>query len=190
MNPYTAPEAPFSADADPAEPRWAWELRARHAVAERSVRQLRRINLLIALPFGLMAAMGLGILIGGPLDMGNGPIDRREAILLFVIGIGVSGLNVGTARGLERLIPWARWSEIVLSVVALINALRFLPEGLENGGPTGFWLFWVAIPVILSGVVLSTLLSPSARILFREDYQRALVATGRQPLRWDEDSPE
>jgi hypothetical protein len=92
-------------------------------------------------------------------------------LALTVFHVGCPALNIAIGVGLRRLRPWARWAEVILALLFLLICLLYTGDVLFNKKPLEWLLFTSAPGLIVVGLVLWTLLSPRASVVFSERYR-------------------
>jgi len=146
VNPYAPPRAHVQ-DVSGADSE-AEEIRQEHIKHETSVRS---IGILYYLSGGLMVVASLAMIAGSFSGQSKA----------FMMGMGVGYLAIGVlmlfvARGVRKLLPWARTTTIVLAAIGLL------------GFPLG---------TLLNGYILYLMLSKKGKRIFEADYKDIIEAT-------------
>jgi hypothetical protein len=176
-NPYAAPTVLDSPPIDENGLNRATELRSRHADAERRVRLAAWLNLFIGIPWGF-AAMIISIAWIADMDLRVPGLSKASSFpILLILTMFVSSLNIWIWHGLRRFSPSARRLDIALSILALLNTVRWIAVGLNQGVTGDFWLGRVSVPFTLAILILYLLTRRGTQAIFAPEYQRAVAQT-------------
>ncbi len=178
-NPYAAPEADFSPEAEGRElVDEAEQIRREYQKHEINVKS---IGLLYYLSAAFCVLMAVAFVLGGS-RMANreNPIGPG-GVSQFLVGLGIfvgliGGLNIAIGIGLRRLRSWSRWGAVIQTSLGLlmlgIRSLSLLASGHSPDELVGQLL-----AILLSVYVLSLLLSPKSPMIFSAEYQDVIAQT-------------
>lgn len=147
-NPYAPPKANVE-DIVPATSE-AEAIRREHIKHEASVRS---VGMLYYISGTLVFLVGVAMLVASLTR------TAEQSFLLTLLGIFyllLGGFSIYVARGLRKLLPWARTACIVLSVIGLL------------GFPIG---------TLISGYILYLMLAKKGKRIFESDYLGIVAAT-------------
>jgi len=160
-------------------------IRRHHLGRERSIRSIGLLCYLTAALAGLFAGVA-ALAAAGVIDVNRraDPASAGMQTLLFVAGIAIYGVVAGVSAamgfGLRRLQVWARWTMMVLSMLALLYLLMMaavLMAGvLPVPNPGGIAAFLLLFDVIL-GYVFYLLVTPRAGVVFSPEYREVIAKT-------------
>jgi hypothetical protein len=132
INPYAAPEGPIGAEGIPGSMDLAdaEALRRRYLNHEASVKAIGSLSLVGAVVLTVLSLVGFLAAAGVITDLGEGFRSVEADRLAMGLGGGVffvlACLNYAVGIGLRRLLPWARWTEVGLSSLAILFSCLLL----------------------------------------------------------------
>jgi hypothetical protein len=172
LNPYQPPKArleetllDLSHDLGEAE-----AIRRKYLSHEASVKSIGSLHFL-SVVYILVAFVAIALsnqLFGG----GVGSI-RFLAVLVYFLGL--LALNLAMGIGLRGLKPWARWTEVLLTILSICASLIFAgrPAAVRGGEAAGVIVFFTIIPAY----ILYLLLSKKGAVVFSPEYREIIDRT-------------
>jgi hypothetical protein len=110
------------------------------------------------------------------MELGGGQAEERGVLALtLLINVFSVALNGAVGYGLVNLLPWARWTAVVLYAIGLVGVLIVAVVLLMVAPPLG-----IALGVFgggIQGYILFLLLSPKGNVIFSDKYKRVIAAT-------------
>jgi hypothetical protein len=167
-NPYAAPKTDIGAAI--LEPGDAEAIRRTYIEHETTVKAVGSLHIVVA----ALAAFILGFAAVGVIFFSG---RRLPSDFVPSAGIGLFvgvGLNAALGLGLNRLRPWARWSDVVLSSIALVG-MGVLIASLVYLERPGRFIFIAGLLSLMPVYVLYLLLSRKGVMIFSDEY-RAIIA--------------
>jgi hypothetical protein len=184
LDPYAPPHAETAepdgpvSDLDPRRIPLAYLDRAH------TIKRIGWVNFLLAIIWA-PAAIGTSLmsLLMIVRALGLNPVDYQfprnmptgiEWVALTIFHVGSFALNVAVGIGLRRLRPWARGVEIAFAIVLLLICLTYACDVFVNRKPLALLLMTSVPGIILAGLGLLILLSPTTARIFSPPYRELI----------------
>jgi hypothetical protein len=173
-NPYAAPQAEIGTTAwdfglgdDEAE-----YIRRTHLNHEANIKSIGSLIIL----GGIFLTLGAVLIVSG---VGNNPGATTPLPTWVATLYGILGpVSIVLGVGLQRLQPWARWTQVVLAVLGMLGGvvntivtIRTQPQLSELIG------CFAVVGFLINGCYLYLLLSPKATMIFSSQYKEIIAKT-------------